>query len=325
MKRRDFLAALGHLPFLSLGACSPPAHPLRFASQVWPGYELIFLARSLGQLPETRVHLLEIPNAVDAVHALAANLADGAALTLDELIRARDSGLPLVIVAVFDVSSGADRLLAPAGMKLADLAGKRIGVEESTLGALMLARALRLAGLARERVQVVHLDANRHLEAWQRREVDALITYEPNAGMLERQGAVNLFDSRSLSGLAVDVMAFTPYALEHHAEDIRTLIAAHFAMLSHFRINPRDATHRMSARMHTPATQIPALFKGLYMPDLSGNRKLLDGDPPPLAKTARDLNDAMIDLGLIKNRVDLTNLVDPGFLPEHVPMREALA
>ncbi|MDO9067107.1 MAG: ABC transporter substrate-binding protein [Deltaproteobacteria bacterium] len=78
--------------------------------------------RSEGWLDTQQVRLVEMSSGQDSLKALAEGKVDGAAMTLDEVLQARASGLPLSVVMIFDISAGADMLVAYPGIKtLADL------------------------------------------------------------------------------------------------------------------------------------------------------------------------------------------------------------
>lgn len=188
--RREALRLISGCALAPLLAGCGPARKLRIASHVWPGYELMFLARSLGWLDERRASLLETASATASMQAIADGRADGAALTLDEVLRVRADGVPLSVVLVFDISAGADVLLARPGIEsLAGLKGRRIGFEQGAVGTLMLDHALREAGLAAGEVVQVPLPFDRHEAAWREGALDALITFEPVAGRLVGAGA----------------------------------------------------------------------------------------------------------------------------------------
>jgi NitT/TauT family transport system substrate-binding protein len=138
--RRGFLTKLAASAFL-LSGCHPHV-PMRVTAHPWVGYEPMFLARQHGWLDTRLVRLVETPSASDSLHLLGHGLVEAAALTLDEVLRARALGLPLVVPMVFDVSAGADGVLARQPVQPAELAGARIGVEQSAVGALMLAALL---------------------------------------------------------------------------------------------------------------------------------------------------------------------------------------
>lgn len=65
--RREFLAALSALSLVSLVGCGKKARPLKIASQVWPGFEFMFLARELGWLNADETHLIEVTDATDSM------------------------------------------------------------------------------------------------------------------------------------------------------------------------------------------------------------------------------------------------------------------
>ena len=52
-----------------LGACEQTPHPLRVGTNVWPGYEPLYLAREQGYLSEDAVRLIELPSATDVMSA----------------------------------------------------------------------------------------------------------------------------------------------------------------------------------------------------------------------------------------------------------------
>lgn len=316
--RRGFIAALGAVPLGAWfsGCNRTPTAPLSIAAHVWPGYEPMFLARREGWLEQRQVRLVETSGATESLQALAAGKVDGAALTLDEVLRGRAGGVPLTLVLVFDVSAGADVLLARPGInQLAGLKGRRIGVEQGAVGALMFAKALQAGGLKADEVSLVSMAISEQLDAWRRGQVDAVVTYEPVSSQLLAEGAHRLFDSRQLPDLIVDVLALRTSAIESHAEALRHLLAAHFRALDHLRHNPQDAAYRMAQRMNLPPEQVLAAFKGLVLPDLSNNHRLLAGETPSLLSSARGLSTLMLKAGLLPREDTLAGLVSADFLP----------
>lgn len=73
---------------------------------------------------------------------------------------------PPLRVAVHPCVGHEPMFLARSPMHLADLAGARIGVEQSAVGALMLAALLERGGLAADEVQPVSLGFHEHAEDW---------------------------------------------------------------------------------------------------------------------------------------------------------------
>jgi len=316
LARRHALFSLSALPLLALtGACQTEA-PLTVASHVWPGYEFMFLARSEGWLPADSIRLYETPSATSSIAALREGYAHAAALTLDEVLRVLADGIALTVVLVFDVSAGADVVIArPAIKQLTDLRGAVIGAETTALGALMLDRLLKQAGLTTNDVTTISVTPDGHLEAWRKSRLDALITYEPTAGRLLAEGARRLLDSRHFPETIFDVLAVRSDALQTHPEALRALIAAHFRGIHHLRQNPQDAAYRLAARLELPGDKALEAFHGLQLPGLAQNRRLLSADGR-LQLVSQELSALMLETGLLTHADSLQGLISGAYLPD---------
>lgn len=294
------------------------SRPLRVAAHVWPGYELMFLAKELGWLDTDQVELVPTAFASESLEALVAGDVDAAALTLDEVLLARDRGVVLTVVLVFDMSAGADVVITRPGLSNAEgLRGMRVGYEDGAVGALMLTKALRHFGLGADDIIPVKLPPSAHLNAWNSGRIDALVTYQPLASHLRKQGGSVVFDSRETPNSIFDVLAVRSDRLRgRRAGALRNLLAAHFQALQHFERNPQDAAYRMAPRLGLPATEVSATFRGLVLPDLANNHRLLSGDPAPLILSAAELSKLMHSRGLISRfDEDFSQLVDDRYQP----------
>ena len=291
--------------------------PITIASHVWVGYEPLFLARDKGWLNPNQVLLQQTRSAKASIQALFEGKVQGAALTLDEMLVARAAGLSLTLVFVFDISAGADMLVARRGTNtLADLRGRRIGCETSSVGQIMLAQVLQEAQLGKENVQLVPLALDQQADAWARHQVDALITFEPLASQLLNQGAIRLFDSRKIPDTILDVMAMRSDALDFfHASAIDHLVKSHFQALDHLKRNPQDAAYRMTRHLNLPVADVLQAFKGLELPDAASNYRLLSGSDPKLLVRASRLSKRMTHIGLLAKEDSLLNLIQAEFLP----------
>lgn len=317
--RRRFICLCGAALASSLlpGCQHSTIAPLAVAAHTWPGYEGLFLSRQMGWLAPELVDLVETRSATDSMRALSEGRAHAAALTLDEVLRARAKGMPLTIILAFDISAGADALLAHPGTRLTDLAGKRIGVEDGAVGTLVLTAALRQAGLSPTEVQRIPLTADHHYQAWKAGEVDAVITFDPVITQLQALGAVKLFDSRQMPDMIVDVLAVHTPLLRNPAylPALRELVGAHFKALEHLRQSPDDYAYRTSAHLNLPAEQVLNSYKGLILPDVNGNRHLLAGERPALLASAHNILAELSQNDVLHSTDMLGSLLDPDFLP----------
>lgn len=309
------------LPLLPWLASCESRSPLllRVAAHVWPGYELMFLARDQGWLPAEQVTLVPTPTSSESMALLARGEVDAAALTLDEVLRMRSDGTALTITLVFDESAGADVLMArPELTSLQALAGRKVGAETTALGAFMLHQVLEAAKLAPSEISLVPVTDAGHLAAWKGEKLDALITYEPVASQIEALGGRRLYDSRQLPGQILDVLAVRRDRIEAQAARLTAVANGHFRALRHLQTNPQDATFRMAGRMGLAGQEVLGAFRGLVMPSLSANRRLLESNSK-LPESARRLSAVMARVGLLSPDDTLADLATSQCLPQDQP------
>ncbi|MFN2381630.1 MAG: ABC transporter substrate-binding protein [Guyparkeria sp.] len=317
MERRHFLAitALGCLGVLP--ACQKREPLLRVSGITWVGYEPLFLARQLDLLPAERIRLIESPSNTNSLMQLAAGEVEAATLTLDEFILARAGGIPVRIALVFDTSQGADVVMARPGIdRLEDLAGRRIGVEETAAGALMLRKSLEAADLTPEDVVLVPVIGGGQLSAYRDGNIDAVISYEPFASRLAALGATRLVDSKAFPGLIVDVLAVSERATSHQPKALGTLLDAYFEALGVVKSSPGRAHRLMAPRLGLSVEETAAAYEGIALLDLADNRDWLEPRDGPLRDAARSVAAIMQSNALIDEIPDLSDIATARFLPE---------
>lgn len=286
---------------LGTSAChKTPQSLLRIGAHPWLGYELMALAREMGFLRSDQLRLVDMPTANASLRALAAGTLEGAGLTLDEVLSARARGLMLRVVAVVDVSHGADVLLGAPGLdKLADIRGRKVGVEQSATGALMLDAALARAGLSPDDVKLVNVPFDEHAQALRSGSVDAVVTFDPVRSQLLADGAKTLFSSAEVPGLIVDVLAVRPEAAQQHPEQLRMLVSGLLAARAAFLQDGAMAAELIAPRLGIPPEAVSRAFELLHLPDLPTNRRMLEGQMPELETTAQRLLSVMKGAALL--------------------------
>lgn len=313
--RRACLRWLGALalPAAGLGGCAAPQPPLRVGSIAFPGYEMAFLARDLGQLDEQQVRLIEMPSNTDTLRALASGQLEAANLTLDECISARAEGLDLRVLAVLDISAGADAVYSRRPMTLTQLAGKRIAVEDSAVGATVLGALLEAAQLKPDQIVKVPTVLPSTGRDFLSGRADVVITAEPWASQIEAAGGHRLFDSTRMPGRIVDVMVAHVQAVREQSVATQHLVRAHFSGLAHWRGQPADAARRLAPRLELSPEQVPGAFRGLNLPDRQANLELLR-DGGQIDATARLLQRDMLRQGLMLQSRPLSEISDTAAL-----------
>jgi NitT/TauT family transport system substrate-binding protein len=247
---------------LLLIACGPVPEPaLRVSVNPWVGYDPLVLARERGLLDTSQIKVVELMSNSESQRALRNGLTEAAALTLDEALRLADEGVPLRIVALLSESHGADAVLArPEIQTPAQLKGKRIVLEETALGVLVLDRLLAAGGLTREDVTTLHAEAAMHTAMLVGGKVDAVITFEPMKSQLLLKGFQVIFDSRRMPGEIVDVLVVRSDLSAVRSEALR---AAWEAGRQAFLADPETAAALLAPGVNLTQPQYLATLQGL--------------------------------------------------------------
>lgn len=301
---------------LPLSACLHSEPTVRVVANVWPGYELMYVAEKQKLFGEAPISMHTMPSATSCLRALAAGSADAAGLTLDEVLSARADNMPLVIIAVLNISRGGDVVLArPDIQDLTGLRGKRIGVEQTAVGAVMLDATLKAAGLTHRDITPVHATLDRHLALYRGGHVDALVTFQPIPRQLNAGEATTLFDSSQVPDHIIDVLAVRPETISRSPLALKALVAGHFAALALWQEAPARLAPLMAERLGTDAANVTSVFEGIFLPDARANREWLDGTSPRLHTTAEQLQQLMLSASLIPQPASLAGLFDSRFVP----------
>jgi NitT/TauT family transport system substrate-binding protein len=280
----------------------------------WIGYETLYLAEEFGWLPPT-VQLSKGQTSRDSMHGILAGELDAAALTLDEVLRIQAGDVPVKVVAVADVSVGADMVMVrPEIDRLEALAGQSIGVDLAGVAGIMLFAVLERAGLRSDQVSIVNIPVNQHLEAWNEGAIDVSVCYQPTASRLGNAGAVRLFDSSQMPDTIFDVLVVTEKAERKQPSAVEDLVRGHFLGLRHLVRNMHDAVYRIATRQQITPETVREAMATVMLPELTANRRYLSPGGR-VEIVAHRLGNILVREGLIEQSPDIANLCTRDYLP----------
>ncbi|MEQ8513979.1 MAG: ABC transporter substrate-binding protein [Chromatocurvus sp.] len=288
---------------------------LKLGIHPWIGCDVIPMAQQWGWMgPE--VELVKTGSGAGAMAALASGELHAACLTLDEVIRGLDRGLPLSIIVVMDLSSGADSLLVrPDINAISQLQGRRIALETSGVSMLMLTAALASGGLSVADVELVDAAPTQLLELWQSGTVDAVTTYEPFTRALRSGGAATLLSSRDTPELIFDVIAVHRDAMAGRQKTLEKLVSAVLRAQAHVHEDPIDALYRLASLHERPVRAIEEELRQIVVPTRDAQYSYFERDSSLRAAVQR-INGLFVDARIIDRPQSHARLLDSRFLPE---------
>jgi NitT/TauT family transport system substrate-binding protein len=294
-----------------LASCTKAEPPLRVGANVWPGYETLYLARSLGYYDNTPIRLVDYPSGTEEVRAYRNGEIEAAGISIDQALVLAATNPDVKIVVVMDFSDGGDVILGkPEIPNIQSLRNKPVGVESTALGAFIITRALEQKGMSPQDIKIVSLGVSEHERAFKKGTVDAVVTFGSARTKLLAAGAKLLFDSSQIPGEIVDVLIVRNEVIEKQPKALQALVDGRFRALDYLTKNPQDAAIKIAPRTGLTPAQFLESLKGLRSPDLQENQKLLAKTDPSLLKGVKRLSEVMLDNKLLPKAVDTAPLLD---------------
>lgn len=287
--------------FLMSGCGSDSSNKVfKIATNIWPGYEALHLAQK-QKLYTKNIDVVSSDSATVVLNKFRKKEVDAAALTLDEAILLYDQGYEPIIIAVLDISDGADTVIAKSDIQsLSDLKDKSIGVENTALGSYMLTRILEKAKLSYEDIIMVPLGVNTHEQAFKEDIIDAVITFEPVRSNLLKADGVEIFTSKDIPGEIVDVLV-----VQNDMKDskfINDILQGWGKATSKVLKRDPDALKIISSRLKQSEEEFIASLGGLKIPSKEESSQLIRNGK--LKTTIKKVSDIMFEKKLIQLRID---------------------
>ncbi|PHX55634.1 nitrate ABC transporter [Tychonema bourrellyi FEM_GT703] len=294
-----------------LASCTKAEPPLRVGANVWPGYETLYLARSLGYYNNTPIRLVDYPSGTEEVRAYRNGEIEAAGISIDQALVLAATNPDVRIVVVMDFSNGGDVILGkPEIQNVQGLKNRPVGVESSALGAFIITRALEQKGMSPQDIKIVSLGVSEHERAFKQGTVDAVVTFGSARTKLLAAGAKLLFESSQIPGEIVDVLIVRNEVIEKQPKALQALVDGRFRALDYLTKNPQDAAIKIAPRTGVTPEQFLESLKGLRSPDLPENQKLLAKTDPSLLNGVKRLSQVMLDNKLLPKAVDTAPLLD---------------
>jgi NitT/TauT family transport system substrate-binding protein len=256
--------------FLLITACAeePNQKTIRLGINPWPGYEFLYLAAQKDFFKEEGldIELVELASLADIKRVFEQGRIDAMASTIIEAVEVSlNSDTKIDIVLVPDFSNGGDVIIATKPLtNIADLQGKKIGVELGLLGSFILAQALDKNGLSLDDVTMMNVEQLNAKQQLLLNSIDAVVTYPPFATQILRHGSVDqIFSTTDIPGDVIDVVSVRDGVLLNPQQWQQKLFTAWQRALDFAKSNSDEAYKIMADREGISVEEFEAALTGV--------------------------------------------------------------
>ena len=294
--------------------------PIKLGFSAWPGWFPWQVAEEAGIFKQAgvNVELVWFEGYLDSINALAAGQLDANSQTLNDTLASVAAGSDQRIVLVNDNSTGNDQIIVRSGINsVADLRGRRIGVEEGVVDHFLLALGLKQAGLSLSDVQIVNLETGAAAASFAAGQLDAVGAFAPfTTQALKRDGSKTLFSSKDFPGAIPDHLAVSGRLIDSRPEDVQKLVNAWFMTLDYIKANPDRAVAIMAKKAGVSVEEYREYDAGTTLFSLEQNRKAFESgsDITHLDFAAEEISQFLLDNGFVEKRINLARVFDASFI-----------
>lgn len=267
-----FCKAILALSFTVGAHFSAYGEPLRIGYSDWPGWVSWEIAIENGWFEEAGVDVqFEWFDYVASMDAYAAGQLDAVGMTNGDTLVTGSSGAPGVMILLHDYSNGNDMIVAAPGIQsVADLKGKKVGVEIGFVSHLLLLNALEKSGLSEADVELVNVPTNETPQVLASGDVDAIVAWQPSSSLALNSlpGSKAIYTSADEPGLIYDLLVASPSSLAMKREEWQKVVEVWYKIVDYMNdpATRGKAVEIMAARVGLSAAE--------YEPFLAGTKIL---------------------------------------------------
>jgi NitT/TauT family transport system substrate-binding protein len=270
--RRHFLAtaALAAPAIVSRTSLGQTMRKVKLGTAFTTTTNAMFLMPDLLKADGIDAEIVTFPSLVQRMQAVATGAVDVGNGGLSATMQLATKGFPMAVLA--DGCDGGWMVLARKGIDtFKDLEGKKIGVQNGSIGLVSLNWKLRQEGLA-GKVQLLFLDNQDQPTPLARGDVDAICCFEPYATFAELNGFGHKlwvpYDT-PMGKTNLGFVASVPM-IKKDPDLIRTLVKAHVAATDVMKNNPKIAIETTIKQFNMSPEIAEASVKNLFFTADSG-------------------------------------------------------
>jgi len=295
--------------------------PIVLGYSSWAGWWPWAIAQEEGLFAANglNVELKWFDGYLESLQAFSAGQLDANCQTLNDTIAfAPNSINGQVVVLVNDNSAGNDKIIVAEEINtIQDLKGKKVAVEEGLVDDFLLTLALEKNGMSREDIQIVNLETGAAAAAFATGQVDAVGAFPPFwLTALKREGSKELLSSKEFPGAIPDLLVVSRPLVNERPEVVQGLVKTWFDIREFMQTNPETADEIMAKRANVTVEEFQQFKQGTKFFTVEENLEAFTpGDNMKhMPYAAQEMTEFMLDVGLIQEATDLSQLFDDQFI-----------
>ncbi|CAN5262496.1 ABC transporter substrate-binding protein [soil metagenome] len=302
----------------------PSGPPLMIACSDRPGWVAWEIAVAKGWFLEEGVAAEFLWfDYVASLDAYDAGRSDAVCMTNVDALVTGATGKASVAILIHAYSDGNDMVVAgPAVGTMADLRGKKVGLEKGFVGHLLFLRGAEQAGLTVADFEIVNMPTDETPEALESGAVDAVSAWQPSAGQaLEAvDGAQPVFTSADAPGLIYDLLSVDPQSLQERRDDWMKVVKVWYRVIDYLQdeSNREDVLAILSARLAPGPSEDEPLFRGTRFLSLEEAVEAWgEGDGlGSVYGSTRHVDEFKVKYRVYDSRLDIESYLDPSLTLE---------
>jgi NitT/TauT family transport system substrate-binding protein len=300
---------------LAMGPALAQETKLSIGISGWTGFAPLTLAKEAGIFKKNGldVTIKKIPQASRHLAILSGDI-QCAATTVETWIVWNANGVPTTQIFQLDKSYGADGMAVRGNIgSIKDLKGKNVAASApGTAPYFTLAWFLKKNGMTIKDVNVVNMEPGPAAQAFIAGQNDAAMTYEPFLSAVRNAPQSGKIIATTLDyPMVMDTFGCTPKFLEENARAAKALADSYFEAVAMIASDPKKSHEIMGADVKQSGEDFAKSASFLRWQDREANKKFFSGEHAAFSNEAADL---LLELGIIKQKPDMTKLADTRFI-----------
>lgn len=293
--------------------------PLILGLNPWIGNGIYYVAKEKGLFDAegVKVELQDYADGAVGKQLISSGKVDMLSLTPETVVILKDAGIDVRAVAITDTSEGGDGIIATQNIKtLADLKGKKVAYEEGSPSHFFLSFLLDKEGMTTKDLQSVNVIAPDAGAAFVSGNVDAAVTWQPWLSKAsDRQGGHLITDSKA-NPILPALVIFRTQTIQERPQDIRAMLRAIFKAREWALANPDEANAIMAKAFSISVQDVKDQMPDFRWFSYQDNQNEFTRGVYSATNLIQSAGDLWLKLGLIKNKINASQLVETSILKD---------